>query len=276
MLTLNESLIYSTIKITKIIDGRAVETGTGFFWNAASLPDQVALCIVTNKHVISGAHELVVRFHLSKDDQYSQPSGKFINYTIEVDHSQVVGHPDPGVDLCAVGIGGVIPDLARSGAFLFYRSLNCDNVPKPSQWTSFDAIEDVLMVGCPNGIVDEVNNLPIVRRGITATQMSYRYNGKPEFMVDMACFPGSSGSPIFVNQLGYVDKETSRYLIDVRRFFLVGILYAGPLINSSGIVTFGNAPSVQVATMMHLGNAIQAGEMLTLNNQIAMRLALSS
>lgn len=268
-LTLNETLIYSTIKITKIIGGTAVETGTGFFWNASQQPDMLALCIVTNKHVIANADAVIIRFHLATDETVTKPSGRFINYTIGINHNTVIGHPDANVDLCAFGISGVMPDLAGRGETLFFRSLSAVNVPSPADWSKFDAIEDVLMIGCPNGIVDEVNNRPIVRRGITATQMSQRYNGKPEFMVDMACFPGSSGSPVFVNQLGYIDRDTNNYRLDAIRFFIVGVLYAGPLISNQGTITFGHAPSIQVASMMHLGNVVQSGELLTLNHAIS-------
>ncbi len=272
-LTLNESLIYSTVKITMMVNGRPVETGTGFFWNAAPKPDQVVLCIVTNKHVIAGADAVVLRFHLAKDETIAEPSGRFSDYIVAIDHQDVVGHPDVNVELCAFGIAGVTPDLAGKGETLFYRSLAAVNVPTQADWSNFDAIEDVLMIGCPNGIVDEANNRPIVRRGITATQMSQRYNGKPEFMVDMACFPGSSGSPVFLNQLGYIDRATNNYMMDARRFFIVGVLYAGPLINNQGTITFGHAPSIQVASMMHLGNVVQSGELLTLNQEIIKRLS---
>ncbi len=44
------------------------------------------------------------------------------------------------------------------------------------------------MIGYPNGIWDEANNMPIIRRGITATHPNFNYNGKPEFMIDAACF----------------------------------------------------------------------------------------
>jgi len=46
------------------------------------------------------------------------------------------------------------------------------------------------------------NNLPIVRKGITATTPYFlNYNGKREFLVDIAAFARfHSGSPIFVTR----------------------------------------------------------------------------
>ena len=58
------------------------------------------------------------------------------------------------------------------------------------------------MIGYPIGLIDEYNNKPIVRKGITATTYNIDYNGKKEFLIDIACFPGSSGSPIFIRRDG--------------------------------------------------------------------------
>jgi len=84
------------------------------------------------------------------------------------------------------------------------------------------------MIGYPNGIWDEKNNMPIIRRGITATSPKYDYNNLPIFIIDCACFPGSSGSPVLIfNQGGYVDAKGTLNL-GGSRVLLLGVLYAGP------------------------------------------------
>jgi hypothetical protein len=40
--------------------------------------------------------------------------------------------------------------------------------------------------------------MPILRRGVTATHPKINYLGRSEFLVDVAVYPGSSGSPIFL------------------------------------------------------------------------------
>ena len=57
------------------------------------------------------------------------------------------------------------------------------------------------MIGYPDGIWDSVNNLPVIRKGITATHPHISWNGKTEFLTDIASFPGSSGSPYFLRIL---------------------------------------------------------------------------
>ena len=103
-----------------------------------------------------------------------------------------------------------------------------------------DAIDDIVMVGYPNGIWDEYNNLPIIRKGITATHPQNR----KEFMIDAACFPGSSGSPVFL----YKPGSTLRLKHDDRSrrgniLALMGILYAGPQHFVDGEITIKDIPT---------------------------------
>lgn len=79
------------------------------------------------------------------------------------------------------------------------------------------------MVGHPNSLWDATNNLPIVRKGITATNYNVDYNGEKKFLVDMAVFPGSSGSPVFIfNKGAYTKKDGEVYLGS--RFLFLGIV----------------------------------------------------
>lgn len=57
------------------------------------------------------------------------------------------------------------------------------------QLGELSAIEDIIMIGYPDGIWDSINNQPIIRRGITATQPKNNFNGKQEFLIDAACSP---------------------------------------------------------------------------------------
>lgn len=51
-------------------------------------------------------------------------------------------------------------------------------------------------------------------------------------LVDTACFPGSSGSPIYIlNENGYFDKNGTRY-IGGSRIVLIGILFSEPQYNA--------------------------------------------
>lgn len=118
-------------------------------------------------------------------------------------------------------------------------------IPKHADLKSLDAIENVVMIGYPNGLWDSVNNMPIVRRGITATPVYLNYEGKREFVIDAACFPGSSGSPVLICDIGgYTDKKGTLNLGHPRIMFL-GILYAGPQLTVAGEIKIVTIPHVQ-------------------------------
>lgn len=141
----------------------------------------------------------------------------------------IIYHPDSNIDLCAIPIFLFLEYRHQSGENFFLRTINHDLIPTETQWKSIEPIEEIFMIGYPDGLWDEHNNMPIVRRGITATAPYLNYNGKREFLIDAACFPGSSGSPVFLcNNGSYVDKAQKDIIIGSRIHFL-GIVYKGPM-----------------------------------------------
>jgi Trypsin-like peptidase domain len=264
-LTIAENLLYSTVKLTTFDSNRQESTATGFFVNLAKDGDDSIPCIVTNRHVIEGAERVFIRFHVS--DQ-NKPSGQSIAYGLKMTNLGYVFHPDTDVDLCAFTIIDILERAVNDGKPIFRQVIPLSFIPPESDWEYFDALEDLVMVGCPNGISDEFNNLPIFRRGITASSLSKNYNGKHEFLVDMACYPGSSGSPIFVyNTNGFLDRRQDAFAIDRQRLVFVGILYAGPQISNYGRQVLTQPKSIEVDTMMHLGHAIRSTALNVLDDE---------
>lgn len=269
-LSIAEQLLYSTIKLTALKGGNPTCTGTGFFFEFDMNDERKVHAIITNNHVINGNEILLAICHLADS---KKPSGRYINCHIDLNEHRVIRHPDPNIDLCAILIGDILNQTNNNQTPIFFVNLKTDLIPEPHDWQYFDAIEEVTMIGCPNGISDEVNNLPISRKGITASSLAKNYNGKKEFMVDMACFPGSSGSPVFVyDPSGYFDRKTKSFVVGHSRVKLVGVLYAGPLIQNNGTIILGQTPTVQVAAMMHLGNVIKSSEIFTLSETIKLKL----
>jgi len=138
---------------------------------------------------------------------------------------------------------------------LYFTPLDMSLVPNQSQLEDLMGMEDIIMIGYPNGIWDQVNNKPIFRKGVTATHPCFDYNGKKEFMIDAACFPGSSGSPVFIlNEGSYMDKKGNTYM-GRSRILLLGTLYAGPQHTAEGEVRIINVPTVQKSiTLSHIPN----------------------
>jgi hypothetical protein len=267
-LTLAEELLYSTTKITAYRNGTAVSNSTGFFMEFPVGESGSAYVLLTNKHAVEGSTDVTVLCHI---EAYGRPSGRFVTCSLAI-QPNVVPHPKSDVDLCALLFTPILIQAQTSGTPLFLRALDPSLIPAEEDWEFFDSIEDVTMVGCPSGIYDEVNNLPIVRRGITASALSKKYNGKDEFMVDMACFPGSSGSPIFLyDRNGYFDRKQNTYLIGKGRIKLVGVLHSGPVVTNDGRIVFSHTPRITVNSMMHLGNALRSTEIFAIQEEFMSR-----
>ncbi|MGE0624574.1 MAG: serine protease [Pseudomonadales bacterium] len=279
-LTVAERILYSTTNLTAYHGGAVIGTGTGFFYTLPLGPDSIYYLMLTNKHVLTGATEIAVKFHIAADDPDGAPSGRVRTWKIDVrtfnakDNLRIIDHPRDDVDLCAINMTPDFIEAAEKGYRFFATPMSRAFIPGPEDWQSFDALEEVTMIGCPRGIYDEANNIPVMRRGITSTPILKDFNGKPEFLVDMACFPGSSGSPIFLfNREGYFDKAKKTFLSGKHRFHLVGILYAGPLIRADGHVTISDGLRVEVSTPMHLGFAIRSTQILGIEAEIHRRRA---
>ena len=266
-LTLSEQIMYSTLQI-EMLDKNSRVTGhaSGFIFNFCRDDNQnlAAPMLVTNRHVLAQCCKIRVVFTRAKQDG-SPDAGHLIPVALETSPS--IFHPSAKVDLAILPLAPSLNLLKMTGQTPFYRTLDITLIPKPDVWKNFDAVEDVIMVGYPKGLRDTVNNLPIFRRGITATHPAFNYQGAPEFMVDMACFPGSSGSPIFLlNEGTYLDKRNNHLAIGKTRVYLLGIQFAVPDIKELGSVI--SLPSADpktaavVQTYINLGVIIKSTELL--------------
>lgn len=244
-LTLLEQLCYSTTRIEcETKDGQS-GTGTGFFFNLLNNGNQSLPTLITNRHVAEGMTK--GRFRLTKSDKDGNPI-KDQHFTLDfsADFEKLwTFHPDPNVDLCAMPIGQLLSAAQKLNSTLFYRTFDKSLIPTETQLEDIDVVEDILMLGYPNGIWDAHNNMPIIRKGTTATHPNIDYNGKKEFMIDAACFPGSSGSPVVLyNRNGYSTKKGG-FNIGGTRIFFLGVLYAGPQHTATGELQIINVPNIQ-------------------------------
>lgn len=260
VLTVSEIAMHSTIRIECESPDGLLSSGTGFFFNLFSDGDNGVPVIVTNKHVVRGSRKGF--FHISLKDKQGLPSyGNHVRFQVDNFESLWVGHPDPDVDLAILVCGQLLNDLTQQGKPPLFCCSDKRAICSNEQSSQLSALEEVTMIGYPNGIWDERNNIPVMRRGITATPFYLDYQGKGEFMIDAACFPGSSGSPVFIiNEGGYTSRQG---LVVGNRAILLGILYAGPQITATGEIVVVDVPTdmrpVPVSRLMiNLGYCIKS------------------
>lgn len=230
---ISDRLINVTIHIqTKTKDG-ATSTGTGFFFEfCRSENGRMVPTIVTNKHVIKDAKSGTLRFRTA-DDKGDVKEGDFFDFNIDDFENAWIKHPNSEIDLAILPIAQFFSRITSQGKIPFFPGLNESMIPSEEIVKSLSSIENVIMIGYPNGIWDQENNVPIVRRGITATSFRVDFKGKKEFLIDCACFPGSSGSPIFLLDEG-VHRDQSGQIVFSARFHFLGILWGGPQFSSHG------------------------------------------
>lgn len=261
-LTPAEQLMYATIRLESDLGNGNVVTGTGFFfYYQDSIP-----VIITNKHVIKGGK--TGSFVFTQRDGRGLPIRKKHQRVVcDEFESRWIMHPDQDVDLAAFPIAPILHRMQAEQKNTFFQYLDETLIPDSETLSGLLGVEDIVMIGYPNGLWDEANNMPIIRRGITATNPKLDYNGRPIFLIDCACFPGSSGSPVLIyNPSGHTDASGTLHL-GGQRLFLLGVLYAGPQHVVNGEVSVVDAPYAQVPIAQmkipnNLGFVIKAEKIL--------------
>lgn len=254
-----ELLTYTTLRIECLTSNdELVGTATGFIYAfyPPNTKDSYMLCLVTNKHVYYGTSKLRLTFPI-EDEAYKIRVGH--KQIVTVDESMiktVIFHPDENIDLAILNISKAFRLCKEMGNNLYRSPITNDFLLSEDEWKSLDAMEEIIMIGYPNGLIDHLNNLPLIRKGITSSHPAYDFNGRKEFVIDAACFPGSSGSPVFLYNTGtYFDKTIPSFQLN-NRVKLLGILYAGPTSKAYGQVLRGEKTETPI--MLNLGYVIKA------------------
>ncbi|WP_410760348.1 S1 family peptidase [Citrobacter youngae] len=244
----------STVRIECDV-GNGLSVGTGF-WFSFLVDDQRSVpLLVTNKHVVQGATQTRIRINVSHQDNQSI---RFYDVVIPNGESDFILHPDPNIDICILPVANFFNQLETQGFTPDIFSFTDRNFLSTNFITP---IEEVYMTGYPNGLWDMVNNRPITRKGITASSPFDDWQGNPEFLIDMACFGGSSGSPVYIMNQGSFATENG--LAMGERLIFLGLLYAGPMVNVNGSIEIINVPTAATAVVrssigMNLGLVIKA------------------
>jgi hypothetical protein len=271
-LTPPEQLAHSTVRIECDLPDGSLSVGTGFFYALNETGKTNTLVIITNKHVVNAS--IKGRFVMTfKDAGGNLFMGRHRIFQLHDFASLWKQHPDSSVDLCAMPIGPLLCMAGQQGVELFYKNLDRSFLPSKDDIEKMLGNEEVTMVGYPNGLWDAVNNLPIFRRGIIATSYKADWNGKKEFLIDAACFPGSSGSPVLLFDM-HSYKTREGIFIGESRVKLLGVLWGGPQYTVEGEIQIVPVPTRQepisvVTIPNNLGFVIKAERLLDFESMFA-------
>lgn len=257
----SNQLLLSTIKIKT-----RVGEGTGFFFTFKYENGDEVPILITNKHVINNKklEEVVLIFHTCNNEGISE---KNIGVPLQLEW---VHHPK--YDLCFTPVASIINYYKMLfKEEIIFKTFMENNILDTVSLGELNALEEVAMVGYPIGLHDEKNNFPIFRKGYTSSHPALSFNEEGIGLVDMACFPGSSGSPIFILNEGSYTNSTG--IVVGHRFIFLGVLFAGPLCNVTGKIKMKEidlkmVPISETSIMTNLGYYIQAKVILDFKDMI--------
>ena len=271
--SMSSQLLYTTTRIVAVSATGTTSVGTGFFFHFKIDSQTNVPVIITNKHVVQGMTTASLRLHKATTDPDGKmrPSGESVTITIQSLENSWIGHSGD-VDICAIPIANIFEFGKNNGYDLFHIKFDESLIPSDEALAEMSAMEDVVMVGYPVGLWDSVNNYPLLRRGVTSSHPYIDFNGESLGAVDIAAFPGSSGSPIVLLNQGSYATRTG--ITIGNRLHLLGILASGPQFTAEGqlrIVDIPTAstPVISTSIPIHLGYYIKAKELLVLRADIA-------
>lgn len=223
--------------------------------------------LITNKHVIDGVNVLKLRLSLSDPKDFETKIG-IATYELEGELEHIImRHPNPELDMAAIALAPLLNHLESEGlaghGVMFAES----DIATKGELAEASLAENILMIGYPIGLSDEKHNLPIVRQGILASDPQIPFNGKDQFLIDCACYPGSSGSPILLKEKNIFMDSEGNIGIGHRRSALIGVLFSGPVHNAKGQIVPQTIPTstddlTYTRIMINLGYAIPAARIL--------------
>lgn len=259
-----EKLSLSTIRIECQLRNGEISTGTGFFFKFVDDGNTFVPTIVTNKHVIKNAYQGKLFFTLSDKD--GNPKHEQIHkFDITNFQKPWLNHPDLDIDLCALPINVFVNKMQKMGIKPYITFLDFSLLPTAQDIDEMAGLERVVMVGYPNGLWDESHNQPVFRAGVLASHYKFDWNDRPEFVIDVACVPGSSGSPVLIIDIGQVLTRKGLN-IGSSRIKLLGTLYAGPVLSADGSIEIVPAPTTDTILTrtkipINLGYVIKANKL---------------
>ncbi len=247
--SVSEKIMFNTVRLVSN-DG---SSGTGYFYNF-KIDDFTVPVIITNKHVVNYKQNTTMTFclHLKTGDNESNESFQITLTTDWYFHSNK--------DLCFCFVNPVFEYVkSQTGKDVFFLAIDESMLPTQKTLEDLSALEELIMVGYPIGLWDQKNNLPIFRKGYTASHPAIDFNETGIGLVDMACFPGSSGSPIYIlNEGGYKDKMGNLKWGASRVIFL-GTLFSGPVYDATGKLVVTNIPTLKRVVESHTGVMVNLG-----------------
>lgn len=275
-ITANKNILDGTTALIETSNKNGTSRGTGFMFAIKMGQDEVAPLLITNKHVLKEASTISIKLSLSSPSDHTKKIGVAEYILKEGVNFLVFEHPDEDIDLAAINIAAVLQNMTDSGYSGHGNMFSEGDLVSLDILGDLGLAETVVMVGYPTGLSDEKHNLPIIRQGTLASDPKIDFDGGRHFVIDCACFPGSSGSPVVLKENNLITTDNGLVTFKKRPNKLIGILYAGPTHTSKGKIVIRDIPSsfdgfAEVSHMINLGYVIPAKHILAFKDLMSSR-----
>ena len=264
-----DKMAKSTVRIECISDER-VSIGSSFY---CVFPLKVlgnVPVLITNRHVVEGFENIKIVLSTASDARMATPERRRV-LTFDRLSEIVCFHEDDDVDLAAILLRPILENNVDDGSTIYLEEISLNDFVAADIENQLRFVEDVLVVGYPQGLWDRTRNLPLFRRGITASSAMLDYNGESKFLIDCAIFPGSSGSPVFLyNFPAYIEGGKVKF---GERCALLGVVSSVLIYNVEGAIEEVDIPTTAAVANSpvpsNLGVVIKAREILKLAGVVA-------
>jgi S1-C subfamily serine protease len=209
----------TTVAIEEAQTGGYRTIGTGFFMaldygdRSASGAENYRLFLVTNRHVLTGRDDVVIRVN-TKDGAARRVclalgAGNGAKWAV---------HPDERVDVAVVLVNARV--LLEAGTELGYFRPHDVAFVSTMEALGIGPGEELFVLGFPMGMSGVERNYVIARSGMIARLDDEILAASRTFLIDAAVFPGNSGGPVIV-------KPTSESLAGgrpIEQAYLIGMV----------------------------------------------------
>lgn len=245
-----EQLLFTTVRIETRDANGVLRVGTGFIFEYGKKGESensltwVTQYLVTCKHVVENSVSGRLTFSSLKSEKEVR-LGEKIRFVKDKEFVKAwYTNSNPDIDIAIFPILELTLFFSTINDPVFYRAINKELIPDETTLNEIDALEEVIFIGYPWGLWDEKNNLPIFRKGITASPISLDFNGEKKFLIDASVFPGSSGSPVFLFNQGSHNPKSGGIRMGTRLKFL-GVVSEAYFREVEGKIEYVTKPTVR-------------------------------
>lgn len=196
MALIPEHFFKAVVAIGKQVDSNIIWMGTGFLYrHTIKLQDGkpgYLTYLVTNKHVLLNHSAIVLRF-----ENDAGTSSHFVVPLFKNEENMWSGHPDADVDVAIINLNTHLLHKTIGPVPVFMDPENTLGLTDEEAKNLCEG-DGIFLLGFPMGMVDKIQNLPIVRGGTIARLKDCKAKRTKSFLVDCQTFPGNSGGPVIV------------------------------------------------------------------------------